>query len=240
MQLVSFPEKTGPRAAQLYPQAATAFPTVSKDGKTYTFTIRSGLKFSDGSPVTAASYQRAWERILSPKMGSPLGVNLDLQNVVVGGDAFLNGKAAHISGITAKGQTLTFHLTKPNATFVSILAMQWFTAVKPNMPYSSTGSEHLSGRGPVLHRERATRAARTVLKRNPYYKGDSSGEPGPDRLHAERRTSTSRCSRSRPASPTSTSPASRRPRPPASLEQYGDQQGPLLRRRDRRACSTWA
>src|SRR3954464_1375748 len=52
MQLVSFPEKSGAAGSQLYPQAATAFPTVSKDGKTYTFHIRSGLKFSDGSPVT--------------------------------------------------------------------------------------------------------------------------------------------------------------------------------------------
>ena len=42
-------------------------------------------------------------------MGSPLGVNLDLQNTIVGGAAFLAGKAAHISGITAKGQTLIVH-----------------------------------------------------------------------------------------------------------------------------------
>ncbi len=43
MQLVSFPEKSGAAGSQLYPQAATSFPTVSKDGKTYTFHIRSGL-----------------------------------------------------------------------------------------------------------------------------------------------------------------------------------------------------
>ena len=73
------------RARSSTRSAATAFPTVSKDGKTYTFHIRPGLKFSDGSTVTAASYQRSWERILSPKMGSPLGVNLDLQDDVVGG-----------------------------------------------------------------------------------------------------------------------------------------------------------
>ena len=60
--------------------------------------------------MTAAAYQRAWERILSPKMGSPLGVNLDLQNTSSVAQAFLAGKAAHISGITAKGLTLTFHL----------------------------------------------------------------------------------------------------------------------------------
>jgi len=46
-----------------------------------------------GSAVTAASYQRAWERNLSPKMGSPVGVNDQFQNVVVGAKAFNDGKA---------------------------------------------------------------------------------------------------------------------------------------------------
>ena len=176
MQLVSFPEKSGAAGSQLYPQAATAFPTVSKDGKTYTFTIRSGLKFSDGTPVTAAAYQRAWERILSPKMGSPLGVNLDLQNTVVGGAAFLAGKTQHISGITAKGQKLTFHLVKPNATFVSILSMQWFTAVKPNMPYSADGLNVYPAAGPYYIKSRDPGRS-TVLARNPYYKGDRPANP---------------------------------------------------------------
>ena len=54
MLLVNFPEKSGQAGSELYPEAATSFPTVSKDGKTYTFHIRPGLKFSDGSPVTAA------------------------------------------------------------------------------------------------------------------------------------------------------------------------------------------
>jgi peptide/nickel transport system substrate-binding protein len=176
MQLVSFPEKTGAAGSQLYPQAATAFPTVSKDGKTYTFHIRSGLKFSDGSPVTAASYQRSWERILSPKMGSPLGVNLDLQNTVVGGASFLAGKSQHISGITAKGLTLTFHLVKPNATFVSILSMQWFTAVKPNMPYSADGLNVYPAAGPYYIASRDPGRS-TVLKRNPNYKGNRPANP---------------------------------------------------------------
>ncbi len=176
MQLVSFPEKSGAAGSQLYPQAATAFPTVSKDGKTYVFKIRPGLRFSDGSPVTAAAYQRAWERILSPKMGSPLGVNLDLQNTIVGGAAFLAGKAAHISGITAKGLTLSFKLTKPNATFVSILSMQWFTAVKPNMAYSSQGLNTYPAAGPYYIASRDPGRS-TVLKRNPYYKGDRPANP---------------------------------------------------------------
>jgi ABC-type transport system substrate-binding protein len=176
MQLVSFPEKTGAAGSQLYPQAATSFPTVSKDGKTYTFHIRPGLRFSDGSAVTAASYQRAWERILSPKMGSPLGVNLDLQDTIVGGTQFLAGKSAHISGISAKGLTLTFHLTKPNATFVSILSMQWFTAVKANMPYDDKGVNVYPAAGPYYIKARIKDRS-TVLARNPYYKGNRPANP---------------------------------------------------------------
>jgi len=176
MPLVGFPEKAGAAGSQLYPVGATSFPTVSKDGKTYTFHIRPGLKFSDGSAVTAASYQRAWERILSPKMGSPLGVNLDLQTDVVGAEAFLAGKAAHISGISANGLTLSFHLTQPNATFVSILSMQWFTAVPANLPYSSQGLNTYPAAGPYYIASRDAGRS-TVLKRNPNYKGDRPANP---------------------------------------------------------------
>ena len=55
-------------------------------------------------------------------MGSPYGVNDQFQKVIVGGEDFLAGKTQHLAGITAKGLTITFHLTKPNPTFVSYLA----------------------------------------------------------------------------------------------------------------------
>jgi len=176
LMLVNFPEKAGPAGAQLYPEAATSFPTVSRDGKTYTFHLRAGLKFSNGQAVTAAAYQRAWERNLSPKMGSPLGVNDQFQNVIVGAQAFLDGKASTISGISAKGLTLTFHLTKPNPTFVSYLSMQWFGAIPPSTPYTSSGLNTFSSAGPYYIASR-TPGRSTVLKRNPYYKGSRPANP---------------------------------------------------------------
>ncbi len=174
--LVNFPEKNGQAGSELYPEGATSFPTVSKDGKTYVFHVRPGLKFSDGSAVTAASWQRAWERNLSPKMGSPYGVNDQFQKVVVGGEDFLAGKTQHIAGITAKGLTLTFHLTKPNPTFVSFLSMQWFGAVKPNMAYTTTGINVYPSAGPYYIASRDP-GRTTVLKRNPYYKGSRPANP---------------------------------------------------------------
>ncbi len=174
--LVNFPEKNGQAGSVLYPEAATSFPTISGNGKTYTFHIRPGLRFSDGSPVTAAAFQRAWERNLSPKMGSPYGVNDQFQKVVKGGEAFLAGKTKHISGISAHGLTLVFHLTKSNPTFTSYLSMQWFMAVKPNMPYTTTGLNTFPSSGPYYIASRDPGRV-TVLKRNKFYRGNRPANP---------------------------------------------------------------
>jgi peptide/nickel transport system substrate-binding protein len=177
--LVNFPNKAGQAGSQLFPEAAKAFPTISKNGKVVTFHLRSGLKFSDGTPVTAANYQRAWERILSPKMYAQYGIFDQLNKMVVGAQPFTDGKTQHISGIKAKGLTLTFHLTKPNPTFVAILGMQWFNAVKTNMPYwkkNSGGVLKYPSAGPYYIATNQP-GRLTVLKRNKYYHGPRFQNP---------------------------------------------------------------
>jgi peptide/nickel transport system substrate-binding protein len=178
LNLVNFPNKAGQAGSQLFPEAAKAFPTISKGGKTVTFHLRSGLRFSDGSPVTAAAYQRAWERILSPKMYAQYGIFDQLNKMVVGAQTFTDGKSAHISGISAKGLTLTFHLVKPNPTFVNILGMQWFNAVKPSMKYtkSSGGILKYPSAGPYYIATNQP-GRLVVLKRNKYYHGARLANP---------------------------------------------------------------
>jgi len=186
MNLVNFPNKAGQAGSQLFPEAAKAFPTISRNGKTVTFHIRPGLRFNDGSKVTAASYRRAWERILSPNMYAQYGIFDQLDKMVVGAKQFCgkscgaSGKpAAHISGIKAKGLTLTFHLLKPNPTFVSILGMQWFGAVKANMPYwkkSSSGVLKYPSAGPYYIATNSP-GRLVVLKRNKYYHGIRHANP---------------------------------------------------------------
>jgi peptide/nickel transport system substrate-binding protein len=68
LMLLNYQDKPGAAGNQIVPEAAKAFPTISHGGKLYTYHLKKGLKFNDGSPVTAKSYQRAFERILSPKM----------------------------------------------------------------------------------------------------------------------------------------------------------------------------
>src|SRR5262245_2213769 len=176
MNLVNYPEKPGAEGSKLYPEAAEAFPTVSKDGKTYTFRVRKGLKLSNGKPVTAASFKRALERNLSPKMGSPLGVNVHMDKLIQGGTAFLDGKTQTISGVKAAGQVLTVRLTKADPTFVSILAMQWYAAVDPALPYTDKGVDTYASAGPYYIKSRDTGRS-LVLVRNPYYKGNRPANP---------------------------------------------------------------
>jgi peptide/nickel transport system substrate-binding protein len=110
-------------------------------------------------------------------MGSPVGVNDQFQNVLVGADKFLAGKAQHISGISAKGLVLTFHLVKPNPTFTSYLGMQWFGAVKPDMPYTTSGvTGSYPSAGPYYIQSRDVGRS-LVEARNPYYKGSRPANP---------------------------------------------------------------
>ncbi len=91
---------------------ATALPTVSPDRLTYTFHVRPGWQFSDGTPVTAASFARAFERARSPELVSPA-------------DTYLR----EVRSWQASGQTLTIHLSTSAPDFVQRLALPYFCAV---------------------------------------------------------------------------------------------------------------
>jgi peptide/nickel transport system substrate-binding protein len=183
--LLNFPNKVGKAGSVLQPDAAAAMPTISKNGTVYTFHLRKGMRFSDGSPVTAAAFQRAFERDLSPKMYVQNGCFLAIDQMIVGGTKFANCAGTkgvktsdHISGIKAKGLTLTFHLTKANPTFLSILGMQWFGAIKPNMKYSNNPNGVLTypSAGPYYIATNSPQRL-AVFKRNKYYHGFQEANP---------------------------------------------------------------
>jgi peptide/nickel transport system substrate-binding protein len=179
MMLLNYQDKPGAAGNQIVPEAAKAFPTISNGGKLYTYHLKKGLKFSDGSPVTAASFQRAFERILSPHMFAQYGVYDGVDQDIVGGTKFAatcTGCTAatapkHISGIKAKGLTLQIHLTKAVPYFESMLAMQWFGAIKKNMPYTNSKSGILkyASAGPYYIASNNLNTY-TILKRNPHFK----------------------------------------------------------------------
>ena len=69
-KLFNWPDKEGAAGGALTPEVSAGQPVVSKDGKTYVFTIKSGFKFSNGQAVTAQSFKSSWERLANPKMAS--------------------------------------------------------------------------------------------------------------------------------------------------------------------------
>jgi len=165
--LLNYPDKPAPEGTRLVPEAAAGFPRVSRDGKTYTFTVRSGLKFSDGSPVTAAAFKRAIERAADPQQASPA---IAFLHDVVGADARNLNRARSVTGVTANGQTLVIKLRQANPTFLAELAMPFFGAVKPSMAIDPQGISVYPSAGPYRIVSR-TVAQSLTLARNPNYKG---------------------------------------------------------------------
>ena len=104
-KLLTYPDKPAPAGSQLVPEVARSLPQRSADGKTYTFTIREGFRFSPPSnePVTARTFKYTIERSLSPKMKGPAHFQGYLSNVV-GAKAYMAGKAPHISGDRCAGR----------------------------------------------------------------------------------------------------------------------------------------
>src|SRR5438270_1779936 len=120
-------------------------PKTTSDGLTYTFTLRSGIKFSNGKTVTPQDVKATFERLFkigdSPNAGS-------WYNAIKGGDACVKTpKSCDLSqGIVINGNTITFHLARPDPEFLDQIALP-FAAILPadtpdknlNIPPPGTG-----------------------------------------------------------------------------------------------------
>jgi ABC-type transport system substrate-binding protein len=123
--LLNFAHAEGARGYRLLNEGAKSY-TVSRDGRTYTFHIRAGMRFSNGQPVTAANYKHALMRILNPAVGSPIASFLtDPSSVnIVGAIAYNTTGKGSVGGIRTTGKyTLIIKLIKANALLPTLMAM---------------------------------------------------------------------------------------------------------------------
>ena len=122
--LVNYKHVAGPDGNKLFPDLASAMPTISSDGLTYTFKLKSGVKF--GPPVsraiTSKDIEYAFERINTKPLIAQYG--FWYFGVIKGMDGNAP-KPAPISGIeTPDDSTIIFHLEKATGDFLYRLSMQ--------------------------------------------------------------------------------------------------------------------
>ena len=121
---------------------------LSKDGLTYTFTLRDDVTFHNGRTVTAEDFKWTFERSTSNEIGSWVQGFLAS---VEGHKKFVDGKAPGISGIIAKNDTtLILKLTKPDVTILAVVGIPPFY-VLPKEEVERLGekfSENPIGSGP--------------------------------------------------------------------------------------------
>jgi peptide/nickel transport system substrate-binding protein/oligopeptide transport system substrate-binding protein len=105
---------------ELVPDIAESW-TISPDGRTYTFRLRRGVRFSNGRTVISRDFRYSFERVLAPATKAPLTWVLDK---IQGADEFIAGKTGQVSGIRCPDDhTLVLSLRKPFGPFLSLLAM---------------------------------------------------------------------------------------------------------------------
>jgi ABC-type transport system substrate-binding protein len=169
--LYAYPDASGARGGRLVADVAAGLPRVSRDGRTYTITVRRGFRFDTGAPVRAANFAAAINRDLDPRMSSPGAAYLA---DVVGAQSVTAGKATTASGVRARGDTLRIRLKAPAPDLPARLATSYFCSIPVGTKDDPHGVTPATA-GPyyVSHLDSST----LVLRRNLHYGGHRPRNP---------------------------------------------------------------
>jgi peptide/nickel transport system substrate-binding protein len=148
--LLTYRHASGPAGTQLVPGLADSLPRISAGGRTYRLRLRSGLRYSDGSPVRASDFEHAVERVLalaSPGTSFFMGIEGAQQYVAK------KRRGGGLRGIETEDRTgaITIRLTQPDGTFPNVLAMVFGAPVPPTTPFSNRAASPPPGVGPYRY-----------------------------------------------------------------------------------------
>jgi peptide/nickel transport system substrate-binding protein len=122
--LVAFKRAGGTEGTKIVPDLATSVPKPTDGGKTYTFTIRKGIKFSNGKELKPDDVKYTFLRLFKIKQSPNAG---SWYNVIVGGDACVKSPdTCNLDqGIVVDNakSTVTFHLTRGDPEFLDKLGV---------------------------------------------------------------------------------------------------------------------
>jgi peptide/nickel transport system substrate-binding protein len=180
--LVAFKRVGGAEGGKIVPDLAESIPKPTNGGKTYTFTLRQGIKFSDGTPLTPADVKQTFVRLFkignSPNAGT-------WYNVIQGGDACVKTpKTCTLDqGIKISGNKITFNLTRGDPEFLDKLAVP-FAFILPKSTPTKDVNIPPAGTGPYKWAQYSPNK-QLKLVRNPFFKqwsADAQPEGLPDQI----------------------------------------------------------
>jgi peptide/nickel transport system substrate-binding protein len=166
--LTAFRKSSGPAANSVVPDLAVRLPRTTDGGRTWTLSLRSGVRYSNGAPVRPGDVRFTFERLF--KVHGPTAETL--YGVIDGAAACLKNPqtCSLASGIAISGRAITFHLTRPDAEWLQKLALPPAALLPPSVGSQEivTDVSRLAGTGPYRWVSYAP-ARQLVLKRNPYF-----------------------------------------------------------------------
>ncbi len=148
---------------------------VSDDAKTYTATLREGLKWSDGSDLTAEDFVYTWQRMVDPKTASEYAY-LTTDAHLLNAEKILSGEETDLSklGVKAEGNKVIFTLESPAPQFESLLSFSNFVPQKKSFVEKAgkeygTTSDNLIYSGPYSVKDWNGTSGSFKLVKNKYY-----------------------------------------------------------------------
>jgi peptide/nickel transport system substrate-binding protein/oligopeptide transport system substrate-binding protein len=136
---------------QVQPQLASSYSS-SADGLTWTFTLRSGLKFSDGTPLTSADVVYSIDRALSPAVADQNGVTETYLGLIKDSSARINGKISTLIGdslIAPDPNTVVIKVSEKTAYFLEALTYPTADVVEKSVitQWGAKWTDHLTQGG---------------------------------------------------------------------------------------------
>ncbi|MDR6757131.1 peptide/nickel transport system substrate-binding protein [Mycoplana sp. BE70] len=182
--LMAFKKVAGPESAEVVPDLAEEMPTLSDDGRSYTFKLRKGIKFSNGKDLTVddvvASLQRIF-KVSSPTSGS-------FYSGIVGAEKCLaEAETCTLEGgvvADAANNTVTINLVAPDAEFLYKLAVPHASIMPADTVAKDAGNAPIPGTGTYMFESYDPNAS-LIMVRNPHFNEwskDAQPKGYPDRI----------------------------------------------------------
>ncbi|WEG07948.1 ABC transporter substrate-binding protein [Microbacterium horticulturae] len=167
---------------KVVPDLATDTGTVSDDGKTWTYTLKDGLKFADGTPITSEDVKYGIERSFAPELSGGLGYH---KSLLVGGEdyqgPYTDGDLDSIE--TPDDKTIVFHLNASYGDWPWIVSMPAFAPVPKDKDDPKTYGQDPVATGPYKVSSNKQGTALELVRNTNW---DKSTDPvrtaGPDKI----------------------------------------------------------